>query len=184
MTAAPGGLTAVEIATGIVIGDGADPGPLPAVPARRDPAFDARASLPAGATSADAVASASPAGATRRSCSQRRPASPAVRAYRSRFRSRTAFRRPDPLTSRTGRSSWCATSGSMTGSGSTTPTHSTSSVRWRNRCWRVTGFCGRSTPTSTCRCSRRPRGARFSQASAATSSSGAPAGRAPRRCCS
>ena len=29
MTAALGGLTAVEIATGIVIGDGADPGPLP-----------------------------------------------------------------------------------------------------------------------------------------------------------
>ena len=34
MSAALGGLTPLEIATGIVIGDGADPGPLPALPAR------------------------------------------------------------------------------------------------------------------------------------------------------
>src|SRR5687768_3761316 len=32
MTADRGGLTPVETATGIVLGDGADPGPLPAVP--------------------------------------------------------------------------------------------------------------------------------------------------------
>jgi hypothetical protein len=48
MTAASGGLTAVELATGIVIGDGADPGPLPAVPAGETPleALE-RACLPA-----------------------------------------------------------------------------------------------------------------------------------------